>query len=404
MGAPTLTSLSPDTEQVKVLHIITRMILGGAQENTLLTCEGLHNDPDWDVTLATGPPRGPEGELMSRAHRNGVRTILIPSLQRSIDPWHDAVAFDHILRLLRRIRPAIVHTHSSKAGILARVAAHTARIPIVIHTIHGLPFHRNLSPLSNAVFVSAEWAGAHCCDRLICVADAMTEQALEAGVGTPDQYTTVYSGMEVDKFLQAEEHRRSARRDLGLAPDDVVIGKIARLFPLKGHQYVLQAAPSVLARCPHARFLFIGDGILRDKLESQARELGIRDRIIFAGLVDTSRIPEMIGAMDILVHASLREGLPRAIVQALLGGRPVVSYDIDGAPEVVLDGITGHLVPPRSSEKLASALIDLVEHPTRGQQMGREGQRRFTDQFRASTMVRDIKAIYRQELGKHGYA
>ncbi|MFW6044445.1 MAG: glycosyltransferase family 4 protein [Planctomycetota bacterium] len=388
----------PSSDPIRVVHIITRMILGGAQENTLLTCIGLHNDPEWEVTLITGPAVGPEGELIGRARREGIDTILVPEMRRSINPWKDAASFTAICRAIRKIQPVIVHTHSSKAGILGRLAAHFLRVPVTIHTIHGLPFHQFLPPLPNAAFIAAERLGARCCDRLVCVADAMAEQALDAGVGAPEQYETVYSGMEVDTFLDADKHRERARHDFGFHPEDIVIGKIARLFPLKGHRYVLEAAPLVLDRCPRARFLFVGDGILRDELEDRARELRIRDRVTFAGLVDSARIPEMVGAMDILVHASLREGLPRAIVQALLGGRPAVSYEIDGAPEVVIDGITGRLVPPRSVDALADALVDLASHPDRAREMGMRGREKFSDQFRASTMVRHLKTIYRRAM------
>ena len=347
---------SPD-RPIRVLHVITRMILGGAQENTLLTCEGLQEDPNWDVTLVTGPAIGPEGELLGRARRHGIKTILVPQMRRNINPWRDAAAFFHLLRIMRRQRPDIVHTHSSKAGILGRLAAHALRVPVTVHTIHGLPFHRFQGKLSNAVFVLAEKVGAICCDKIACVADAMTQQALAAGVGHPSQYETVYSGMEVEKFLNADEHRSAARRELGFKQEHIVIGKIARLFPLKGHRYVLEAAPRVVERCPNVRFLFVGDGILREELEERAASLGIRDHTVFTGLVDSARIPEMIGAMDLLVHASLREGLPRAVVQALLGGRPAVCYAVDGAPEVVIDGVTGRLLPPRSTDQLAEALI-----------------------------------------------
>lgn len=382
----------------KILHIITRMILGGAQENTLLTCEGLDASEEWDVTLLTGPAIGPEGELLGRARRHGIRTVLVPQMRRAVNPFRDAASFDHICRVIRNIRPGVVHTHSSKAGVLGRVAAHALRVPAIVHTIHGLPFHRFQDPVSNAAFIAAERLAARCCDRLVCVADAMTRQALQAGVGRPEQYRTVHSGMEVEKFLQADTHREAARRELGFSGDEVVIGKIARLFPLKGHKYVLEAAPRILDRCPQARFLFVGDGILREELEQRARELRVWDRIVFTGLVDSARIPEMIGAMDILVHASLREGLPRAVVQALLGGRPAVSYAVDGAPEVVIDGVTGRLLPPRSINALADALVDLIENPDRAREMGREARRRFTDQFRASTMVRRLEEIYRELL------
>jgi len=378
----------------RIVHIITRMVLGGAQENTLLTCEGLHRSRRWHVTLVTGPAIGPEGELIRRARRCGIHTIVVPDMQRAVHPVRDARALASLVSITRRLRPDLVHTHSSKAGVLGRVAARACRVPAVVHTIHGLPFHPYQKAAYNALCIAAERLGARCSDRLVCVADAMRRQALDAGVGSPHQYVTIYSGMEVDAFLEADRHRERARRAFGFAEEDVVIGKIARLFHLKGHRYVLEAAPRIIQRCPRARFLFVGDGILRETLQRQAARIGVADRVVFAGLVDAARIPEMIGAMDIVVHASLREGLPRAVVQALLGGRAVVCYAVDGAPEVVLDGVTGRLVPPRSVEELADAVVELAADPARARRMAFEARRRFTDRFRAETMVRELETLY----------
>ncbi len=387
---------------VRVAHIITRMILGGAQENTLLTCEGLHRSCRWDVTLVTGPAIGPEGELIRRATSSGIRTIVVPELRRAIHPLRDTASFVKLLEIIRFLRPHVVHTHSSKAGILGRLAARAARVPVILHTIHGLPFHPYVSPLENTIYIAAERLGALCSDRLVCVADAMARQALAAGVGTPDRYVTIYSGMEVDAFLSADRHRRKARSEFGFCDDDIVIGKVARLFRLKGHRYVLAAAPEILRRCPRARFLFIGDGILREELQRQARELGVADRVVFAGLMDSSRIPAMISAMDIVVHASLREGLARVLVQALLCAKPLVSYDVDGASEVVVDGVTGRILPPRSVGRLAEAVCELIERPQQAAEMGREGRRRFADQFRAERMVSQLEGLYRELLAGKG--
>ena len=378
------------------------MILGGAQENTLLTCEGLLRSGEWDVTLVTGPAIGPEGELIRRALRSGIRTVLVPELRRPVHPWLDAAAFARLVRIIRAVDPAVVHTHSSKAGILGRLAARAARVPVILHTIHGLPFHPYEKAVANALYVGAERLSARCCDRLVCVADAMTRQAVAAGVAPPEKFVTVYSGMEVDSFLNADRHRDATRRQFGFSRDDVVVGKVARLFRLKGYEYVIEAAPEIVRRCPNARFLFIGDGILRDKLQRQAERLGVADRIVFAGLVDASRIPAMISAMDVVVHASLREGLARVLVQALLCAKPVVSYDVDGAPEVIVDGRTGRLVPPRSVAELAEAAIDLIENPRRAAEMAREGRRRCTDPFRAETMVRRLEQLYRGLLARKG--
>ena len=387
---------------IRVVHVITRLILGGAQENTLLTVEGLQRMPEYEVTLVSGPALGPEGELVERARRNKVNLILIPQMQRAIHPVRDAVTLAKLVRLYRRLNPHIVHTHSSKAGILGRAAARIAGVPIIIHTIHGLPFHPYESGLNNRLYRRLERWAARWSDKIITVADAMRDQAVAAGVAGPEKFVTIHSGMEVETFLDADRHREATRRALGIANDEIVIGKIARLFELKGHEYIIAAAPRILRDFPKVRFLFVGDGILRAKLQEQAAQAGVADRILFAGLVDPSRIPAMLGAMDLVVHASLREGLARVLPQALLAARPVVSYDIDGAREVVLDGVTGGLVRPQAVDELAEAVLKMLRDPARARAMAMKGRELFTAQFRAETMVKRTSDLYQDLLQRTG--
>ena len=378
-----------------VLHIITRMILGGAQENTLISCEGLARSDEWDVTLLTGPALGPEGELLQRARDKGIRTIVLPHLRREPSPWHDFQAFRQILGYILSLQPDIVHTHSSKAGILGRFAACFARTPVVLHTIHGLPFHPYQSWWENKLYVLLEKAAARCSDGIVCVADAMRSQALNAGVGSPEQYQVIYSGMDVEPYRLGENVRCALRRRLGFSSSDIVVTKIARLFELKGHRYVLEAAPGVIEACPSVKFLFVGDGVLREELEEKTKALGLEDHVVFAGLYPPSGIPEVIAATDLLVHASLREGLPRVAVQALLGGKPVVCFDVDGTTEVVIDGETGRAVPPGSVEGLRNAIIELARNPSQARKMGREGQKKVREQFKSQKMVEKLKELYR---------
>ena len=317
---------------VRVVHVITRMILGGAQESTLALCDALRRRPGWDAVLVTGPAIGPEGSLLGEVRRRGVPCHVVNQLRRPVNPARDAIAFVQLVRLFRRLRPAIVHTHSAKAGILGRFAARAAGVPVIIHTVRGLPFHAYASPLENAAYKAVERAAARVTTHFTAVSHAMVAGAVAAGVGRPEDYTVIRTGIDVDAYADATRHRDDARRRFGFAPDDVVIGKIARLFDLKGHRYLLDAAPAIVARCPRAKFLFLGDGILRDALAAQASALGVRDRVVFAGLVRPEEIPACISGMDLVVHASLREGLARVLVQALLCEKPVVTFALDGAP------------------------------------------------------------------------
>jgi glycosyltransferase involved in cell wall biosynthesis len=387
---------------MRIAHVITRLILGGAQENTLLTCEDLLRIYGDEVLLVTGPPLGPEGSLVDRARAGGVPMEIVPSLRRAIHPWRDFVSYRRLRAVLRRFRPDVVHTHSAKAGILGRAAAWSLGVPAIVHTVHGAPFHPYQSPLARAVFRACERWAARRCHALVSVADAMTDLMVGAGVAPREKFTTVPSGMEVEPFLESGRHRDAVRAELGYGPEHVVIGKVARLFHLKGHEDVVRAARQVVDRVPQARFLFVGDGLLADRLRRQIDAAGLADHFRLTGLVPPERLPAMLAAMDIVVHASLREGLARVLPQALIAGKPVVSYDVDGAREVVIPDATGFLLAPRSVGQMADALVRLAQDPALRDRLGQEGRHRFADRFRHQRMSEQLRALYQQILTGQG--
>ena len=383
------------------VHIITRLIIGGAQENTLHTVDDQHHLFGDRVTLLTGPGMGPEGSLEERARQRGLDLRLIPEFRRSIHPWHDWTSYRAIVRTLQKLRPQIVHTHSSKAGILGRHAAFQLGIPCV-HTIHGASFHVGQRAATQALYRWLERRAAPWTDRFISVADAMTEQYVAAGIAPREKFVTISSGFDVEPFLIPLRPPAEVRQEWGIEPEHIVIGKIGRLFPLKGHEYVLQAAPEICRRFPHVRFLFVGDGILREQFQQQIAAAGLTDRFIFTGLVPPSRVAELIHAMDIVIHTSIWEGLARVLPQALIAGKPVVSYDIDGAKEVVIPGETGFLAPARSIPPLIDALSQLIDNPPLRERYGQTGRMKFTDQFRHETMTRRIRDVYADVLRERG--
>jgi glycosyltransferase involved in cell wall biosynthesis len=388
-------------EKIRVMHIITRLILGGAQENTLLTVEGLQRRDRYDACLVTGPALGPEGELLSRARRNGVNVKLVDCMRRAINPWRDAATYRALCRMIRDYAPHIVHTHSSKAGIIGRLAAKSRGVPAIIHTIHGLPFHPYENAMKNRLYVFLERRAARASDAIITVADAMTRQALAAGVGESAQFQTIYSGLEISKYTPLNAQERDRFRDgLGIPRDAAVICKVARLFHLKGHEFLLRAMKRIVEAVPSARLVLVGDGILKGRLEETAGEMGIRDRVIFAGLVAPDEIRGYVGMSDVVAHCSLREGLARVLPQSMLCGVPVVSYDIDGAREAVIDGETGFLVPPESVDELADAIIRLLTDRALAARMADAGRRRCLEMFDGEKMVNQIAALYERIL--HG--
>lgn len=380
-----------------ICHVITRLIVGGAQENTLLSCEGQHR-AGHRVTLLTGPALGPEGSLMDRARGVGYAVEEIESMRRAILPAKDLASYRDLVRRLRELRADVVHTHSSKAGILGRWAAHHAGVPLVVHTIHGLAFTASTSNVVNALYRVAERVTAPVTDRIVCVADAMREQSLRAGIGKPSQYVTVYSGMDVEPFLHPAVPREQTRAALGIAPDEVVVGTIARLFYLKGHDDLLDLAPALCREFPKLKFLWVGDGLLREQFERRIDAAGLTRRFVLTGLVPPTRVPELTSAMDILVHPSRREGLARALPQGQLAGCPVVTYDIDGNREGLIDGQTGFLVRPFDSGKLSEHLRVLLWDDRLRESMGRAGREFARRRFATRVMVNALQSVYEDGL------
>ena len=381
-----------------VVHFITRLILGGAQENTVLTCEGQHDAGD-RVTLVTGPAVGPEGTLIPRARAYGYEVVELSGLVRNLRPAADRRAMRDFADMLKVWKPGLVHTHSGKAGVLGRAAAARAGVP-AIHTVHGPSFHPFQNPVSRALFIAAERWAAKRTAHFISVADAMTDQYVAAGVAPRDQFTTIRSGMDVDAFLTPPGGSGELRAKFGFGEGDVVAAKIARLSDLKGQTYLLDAAARLKTSHPRLKYLLVGDGPLRGELERRVAAKGLENAVKFAGLVPADEVPEHVHAADLVVHTSLREGLPRVLPQGLIAGKPVVAFDADGAKEVCLTGETGFLIPPRDVPALAEALAVLAADAGLRRRLGAEGRRRFADDFRTETMVRRIREVQRAVLNR----
>jgi glycosyltransferase involved in cell wall biosynthesis len=378
---------------MRVIHVITRLIIGGAQENTIASVLGLHKRPGLEVRLISGTETGPEGSLESAFAAAPETLTFIPELVRRIDPWKDMLAWRSLTRLFRATRPDIVHTHSGKAGILGRLAARRANVPIIIHTIHGPSFGPFQAPPSNFLFRSLERRAGNVTTHFVAVANAMIRQYLAAGIGQPRQYTRIFSGFQLDPYLSAANNP-ALRAHWNIAPDDLVIGMIARLFKLKGHDDLFGIAPQLLSKHPKVKFLLVGDGIWRERLQSRARAMKRENNFIFTGLVPPSEIPALIGIMDIVAHLSRREGLPRALPQALAAGRPVVAYDCDGANEVCLDNETGFLVQPGDFQTLTSRLAQLAGDPALRERFALRGRQFVRERFGVEEMVDHLYALY----------
>jgi glycosyltransferase involved in cell wall biosynthesis len=445
---------------MRILHISTRLILGGSQENTVLSCEGQAR-LGHDVHLAFGPIYGPEGSLLERVEKfktpdgRAITTHIVPHLVRELSPLADWRGYQELRRLIAHVQPDIVHTHSSKAGILGRAAAwrehqvakaavaglmrarqrtdsaadvtdvpKTAAWPGIVHTIHGPPFmpveggavSRARIRLKNRVYEVAERFAARRCHVIVSVADAMTRQFLSRRIGRPEQYVTVRSGMDIGPYVNPApgEARAQVRSGLGLCDGDFVVGTVARLAEHKGHDDLLDALGEDLRARRSWKLLWVGDGWWRERLVARARGLGLGvaelDRspageggapaappgaqVILAGLVPPQRVPALVRAMDVLAHPSYREGLPRTVPQALLSGVCPVAYDVDGTGEACRDMETGRLVAPGDRAGLRAAIAWLAEHPEQRLGMAERGRAECTHAFAAGTMVAELEKVY----------
>jgi len=378
---------------MRVTHVITRLIVGGAQENTIASVLGLRAKPGLEVDLISGPTYGPEGSLKKNvAEIPGLLTV-VPELVRPVHPLKDFLALRKLEAIFRERQPDIVHTHSGKAGILGRLAAARAGVPVIIHTIHGPSFGNFQNVAANLVFRAAERRAGRVTTHFVTVADAMRDQYLAAGIGRPEQYTRIFSGFPLAPFLAAKNNP-ALRARLGLGPDDIVIGKIARLFKLKGHDDLFAVAPEIVRQHPRIKFLLVGDGEWRGRFENLARARGLEKHFVFTGLVPPAEIPALTGVMDILVHLSRREGLPRALPQALAAGKPVIAYDCDGAREVCRENETGFLVQPGDLSQLTARLLQLAADTALRQRLGQRGQQFVRENFAVERMVDELHALY----------
>ena len=388
--------MNDSKRKLKICHLITRMIIGGAQENTLFSCRG-QVENGHDVTLATGPTTGPEGKLLEEQSVDGLKVEIFPNMIRALNPVKDFKAYLDLKKYFKEQKFDVVHTHASKAGIIGRASAWAAKVPAVIHTVHGPAFHRYEKAWRNKLYISAEKFAAKRCHKIVCVADAMTKQFLDAGISSPEMYQTIYSGMNLDDYLSLDGNK-SIRTKYNIPEDAIVIGKIARLFELKGHEFLIQAAKRLIEKNDKVHILLIGDGLLRSEIEKEIESLGIEKNFHFSGLIPPQEVPIHTAAMDIVCHLSLREGLPRAVVQGLAAEKPVVAYNLDGAPEVVFNDETGYTCPAESVDEVTEALEKLINSEELRSKLGKAGRKLVAEKFAWQKMVEELEVVYAKQL------
>ncbi len=383
-------------KKMKICHVITRMIVGGAQENTFLTIIG-HVQKGHEVVLITGPSPGPEGELLNRSDFPEFEIIKIPDLVRELDTRKDYSAYKELKRIFSERKFDVVHTHSSKAGILGRAAAWKVKVPFIAHTVHGQAFHQYEKPWKNFFYISAERWAAKRCHKIYAVAQAMIDQCVKAGIAPRSKYKLVYSGMEIEKFLHSRPEPE-LREKLGIPENAKVIGTVSRLFPLKGYEYFLPVANAIANVCPDVHFLIVGDGTMRQWMDDKIAQAGLIERFHFTGLVSPNEVYRYIALMNILVHLSLREGLPRCVVQALASGKPALGFKLDGTPEVIINGETGYCAPAKDIKTIIASAVHILSNPALARQMGENGRKMVAEKFDWHRMADILEEEYLKHL------
>ena len=339
---------------ISVVHVITRLTVGGSSENTVSTIEALEG-AGYASTLVLGPES--EAPIVEDARRRGCRVVLVPGLVREVSPARDVAAALALWRLFRRTRPAVVHTHTSKAGFVGRLAAWLGRVPAVIHQPHGHIFYGYWSRPRTALFVGLERLAAHWTDTIVTLTPLEVEEHLERGIGRPGQYAVVPSGVPTEALRRAAPSRDEARARLGLPRDGYVIAGVGRFVSVKGFDLLVAALGDVVVHVPGAHLLLIGDGEQRAALEAQAHALGIANRLHITGTV--TDVIGLLAAADVLAAPSRNEGMGRVLVEAMALGLPVVGATVGGIPGVIVDGECGLLVPSDDAAALAGALVEL---------------------------------------------
>ena len=377
--------------KLRVLHIITHLAVGGATENTLTTCR--LGDPERveSATLA-GPTSDQEAELADTARDWGVTVHTLPSLVRPISPLADLRAYRDMVAWLRRDKWDVVHTHGSKAGILGRLAAKKAGVPVIIHTVHGWGHHDRQHPIERGILVAAERYTAGITDTMIVVADANRAKGMSDNIGRREQYVTIHSGIDIARYRDVVVDRDALRASLGIPKDALVVGTVSRLAPQKAPGDFVKMASMIHAKRPDVHFVFVGGGPMQAEFEADVKAAGLVDVVHLAGY--RKDVPEMLRTFDIFALSSLWEGLPRVFAQAMCAGLPIVATNVDGAPEAVFEGENGYLVPAGQPEQLADRTLRLLEDDGLRRRMGARGMEIVDPGFSDREMVKQIEEVY----------
>ncbi|MCM8763132.1 MAG: glycosyltransferase family 4 protein [Candidatus Omnitrophica bacterium] len=376
--------------KLKIAEIITRMDWGGSPDIVRLIC--LHLNPDlYDIKFISGPTLFPAEETKDFLRRFKDRTIIVSQLRRNINLFRDLIAFMQLYCFFKKEKFHIVHTHTAKAGALGRLAAYLAGVPVIIHTPHGHNFYGYFNWFFSRLIIIIEKFCSHFTDKIICLTELEKRDFIKFKVADEKKLEVIYQGLDLDKYTDIGIDKDSIRRDFGIGVSEGVVGFIGRLEPIKGLEYLIEAAEEVLKN-KRVKFLIVGEGSLRKRLEQRVKELGREENFIFSGW--RQDIPQLLSIMDLLVLPSLNEAVGMVLLEAQMMGIPIVATNVGGIPEVVRDGLTAVLVKPQDSRALASAINGLLQDKSRRLEMSKKAKNWVKDRFAIKDMVNKISDLY----------
>jgi len=386
-----------ENKKIRALHIITRLDKGGSAQNTLLTVSRL-NKEKFDVTLISGYTDNPDGEIAAFIDEKKIDHIFISQLVRQINLLKDVMAFWRIYEFIKKGKFDIVHTHSSKAGMLGRWAAKLAGVKIIIHTPHGHIFYGYFRWFKTKVFICLEKITSLITDRIVTLTQRGKEEHIKYRIAKPGKFIPIYSGIEMEKFTNCRVNTAKERQRWNIPLSAPVIGTVTRLEPIKGSQYFISSLSDVVKIFPDLTAIIIGDGSRRKELEDDVKKLGLSENVIFMGLHKDIR--PILSTFDIFVLPSLNEGMGRCLLEAQALGVPVVATKVGGVPDIVRNNVTGILVPPRNSQALSEAVIKLLKDKPLRKNMSKQGKKWVDKKFSVEVMVEKLSDLYQELIGE----
>lgn len=388
---------------VEIFQVLNRLNVGGPAVIVSLLTSGL-NENGMNATLITGSPQESEGDMTYYAVEHGVPTIEIPEMTRSrspLSPLRDLQALFKLYRLMRRHRPTIVHTHTAIGGLLGRVAAILARVPIRVHTFHGHVLEGYYRKPVALIFTWLERFLARHTQRIIVLSQTQLDDlANRHRIAPPAKFSVVPLGFALDEFNAASSKSGAFRQELGINRDAKLVGIVGRLTAIKNHFLFLDAAARVSDSLPEIQFVIVGDGDLRPAVEQYARGLGISERVIFTGW--RRDMPGIYADLDLLVISSDNEGTPLSAMEAMASGCPVLATSVGGMPDLIQDGQTGRLVPPRDADAMAEAMLALLGDKPEARRLALAGQSTVVAHYGQQRFISEMQSLYRELLAAAG--